>query len=185
MLGSYEQVPPFGFRRKKVFDVVERGVEFRERLYEWTEIMDFQAVKGVGSIHFADGTRCRIHMNSFRKKGGRGSISLFGGNTAFSELARYWYKKKLASLKPPGLAVAESDINELGGALVSASDPDDVSRLECQLTRANEDHLELWKSYLGELDAEYERLRLKQRNSVTMIIVVVFAIIAMISWGLL
>lgn len=183
MLGSYEQVPPFGFRRKKVFDVVDRGIEFGGRLYEWKEIRGFQAVGGIGSIDFADGTRCRIHMNSFRKEGGRRHLSLFGGNPVFRELAGYWYRKKLESLKSPRLEVVQSEIAELADALDSASDPDSVSELERQLMRANNSYLELQANYLYELDAEYERLRRKQRNSVTMIVVAVFVAIAVIAWN--
>ena len=183
MLGSYEQVPPFGFRRKKVFDVVERGVEFRERLYEWNEIRDFQAISGIGSINFTDGTRCRIHMNSFRKQGERGHLSLFGGNPTFRNLAGYWYKKKLESLKSPKLEEVKSEITQLTDVLDSASNPDDVSRIGRKLTQANKEYLDLQVNYLKELDAEYEKFRGKQRIRIAMIFLALLIAIMAIAWN--
>ncbi len=163
MLGSYEQVPPFGFRRKKVFDVFEHAIEYQERLYEWKGIKGFQASQGIGFIDFTDGSSCRIHMNSFRKQGERGHLSLFGNNPTFRKLAGYWYKKKLAALNSPKLEAVESEITELTDALNSASNPEDISRIGRELLRANNEYLQLQVTYLDNLDAEYKKFRRKQR----------------------
>lgn len=182
MLGSYEQVPPFGFRRKKLFDVLEDGIVFRGRLYGWDEIMDFQRVGGVGTIRFADGARVGIQMNSFRKEGERCPMSLFGDNPAFRALNSYWYRKKLESLQSPKLKNLSSEIESLANELQSASDPGEVSRIERDLMRAHQEHVRLGLKYLDDLDDEYERLRRKDRRRMALMIVTIIAFTLVIAW---
>lgn len=171
MFGLYEQVPPFGFRRKKVFSVVERGIEWRGRLYEWSEITDFQAFHGVGLITFSDDSKCRIHMNSFRRNGERGRISFLGHNAAFNELAKHWHKEKLEKLKSPRWRASEAEVFELADALQSASDPNDIAKIEEELTRANREFIGLQTSYVSALDSEYKKLRRSDQKRFAIMVV--------------
>lgn len=182
MLGSYEQVPPFGFRRKRVFDVVGDGIVFRGRLYDWAEIMDFQRVGGVGTIRFADGARVGIHLNSFRKEGERSPMSLFGDNPDFRALNSCWYRKKIESLQSPRVKKLSSEIESLANELQSASDPGEVSRIERDLIRAHQEHVRLSLKYLDDLDDEYERLRRKDRGRMALMIVAIIAFTLVIAW---
>lgn len=182
MFGSYEQVPPFGFRRQKIINVVEHGIEYRERLYEWKEINDIRAFRGRGVIDFTDGSRCKIHMNSFRKEGARGPLSLFGDNLAFRELAGYWCKKQLESQRSPKLYVVESEIAELTDLLNAASNPDDISRIGTELMRANKEYQELQLSYINNLESEYEKFRGKRRIRGSILVIILVIMIVTIGW---
>lgn len=182
MLGSYEQVPPFGFRRKKLFDVVENGIVFQGPLYEWTEITEFQKVGGVGTIRFADGARVGINMNSFRKEGARSQLSLFGDNPAFRALTGFWHRKKHESLQSPRLRNLSSEIESLANELQSASEPGEVTKIENNLMRAHQEHVRLSLKYLDDLDDEYERLRRKDRVRMILMIITIIAFTLVIAW---
>lgn len=173
MLGSYEQVPPFRFRRKKIFDVVESGIVYRGRLYRWNEITDFQRSRGVGFIECSDGTRCRIQMNSFRRVGERRRLSWSGDNPTFRELASYWFEKRVDSRMSPKMEPIKSRISELEKALDSASDPDEVDRLGRKFMRLNREYVQLQLAYPDEIRAEFERVRQKRRKEHSLVILIV------------
>lgn len=180
MIGNYEQVPAFGFRRKKVFEVVDQGIQYRGQLYKWSEIKDFKKSHGIGYIYFNNGDKCRIHMNSFRKQGQRGHISLFGDNPTFNKLAGHWYGKKLELLKPPKLKQVESELTYLADALDSASSPDEISRIERMLSKVNNEYLQLNIQYLNHLDAEYKKFSKKQKIRLAMVIILAVFVVIMV-----
>lgn len=72
-------------------------------------------------------------MNSFRRKGECGRISLFGRNAAFSELASYWYKNKLETLKSPRWRASEAKLLKLADALEAGSNSVSLASSSCLL----------------------------------------------------
>jgi len=188
MNGSYEQVPAFRFKRRKVFEVVDQGIVLAGRTWEWREIKDISHFKGVGSIRFYGRPSLRIHMNSFRKTGEKGHFSLFGDNPTFNKLRSHWIGNRLEQnlLRNPEYVQLQQEADQLLSGVEqlteSLSEEDAVKAAEKIGRKIALKHLKMRDISVIEAKRHYNELRDERRKKDAVLLPILVIVIFLFWW---